>query len=246
MTGSGSVSQVPRDEEQVVLLDVGGVLLLPDPDVVARALRPIGIAPDVAASQYAHYQATAVTDVAGTVARGAAGTSYWREYARACGVPTDLLAQATGHLTTAFREDFGWWQVIPGSREALAELADQVTVALVSNGDGRVESALRELQVCQVGAGPGVAVSAIIDSGIVGVGKPDPRIFTLTLEQLGIAPSRALHVGDTLRSDIDGARNAGIRPLHLAPHGCPDARDGHDHVTHLCGVLAALHTPWAR
>lgn len=60
VAGSGPVSPVRHDADQVVLLDVGGVLLLPHPDVIARALVAIGIALDVAASQYSHYQATVV------------------------------------------------------------------------------------------------------------------------------------------------------------------------------------------
>lgn len=240
MAESGMESPRLHPSDVAVLLDVGGVLLLPDREVVIRALGLTGNQPNDGALERAHYQAISATDLAGTAGSGAAGTSYWREYARACGVADRLVSQTAGRLVTAFEQDFGWWRVIPGSREALAELTALAPVALVSNGDGRVEGALRELEICQVGPGPGVEVAAVIDSGVVGVGKPDPRIFNLALERLGIPPARAVHVGDTLRSDIDGARNAGIRPLHLTPMRCPDLIGDHDHVTHLRDVVATL------
>ncbi len=48
--------------------------------------------------------------------------------------------------------------------------------------------------------------------------KPDPVPFTLCLEQLGIAPSEAVFVGDDWRIDICGANDAGIQPIWLRHH----------------------------
>ena len=44
-----------------------------------------------------------------------------------------------------------------------------------------------------------------------GVAKPDPRIFVLAAERLGVAPEEILHVGDDPVLDVVGARDAGLR-----------------------------------
>jgi putative hydrolase of the HAD superfamily len=49
----------------------------------------------------------------------------------------------------------------------------------------------------------------------VGALKPDPRIFALLLERAGVAPARALHVGDDSVADVEGARRAGVTPVWL-------------------------------
>ena len=43
-----------------------------------------------------------------------------------------------------------------------------------------------------------------------GVPKPHPRIFAHTLEALGVAPDATVHVGDLRRTDVAGARAAGM------------------------------------
>jgi HAD superfamily hydrolase (TIGR01509 family) len=60
-------------------------------------------------------------------------------------------------------------------------------------------------------------LDTIVSSASVGVAKPNPRIFQVALERLGVRPDRALHVGDE-RSDEEGAAAAGMRfaPAPLA------------------------------
>ena len=63
-------------------------------------------------------------------------------------------------------------------------------------------------------------------SAIEETGKPQPEIFLRTCRRLGVAPAEALHVGDSLREDYEGARAAGLRALLLdraaAHEGLPD------------------------
>jgi putative hydrolase of the HAD superfamily len=47
-------------------------------------------------------------------------------------------------------------------------------------------------------------------SARIGYDKPHPGIFEWALEQAGVAPSSALHVGDHLDADVAGARGVGI------------------------------------
>ncbi|CAN5666662.1 hypothetical protein BH11ARM2_BH11ARM2_00390 [soil metagenome] len=53
-----------------------------------------------------------------------------------------------------------------------------------------------------------------------GVEKPDPRVFAIALDRLGLAPEEVVHVGDHLVDDIQGAASAGIRAVHLDRNGC--------------------------
>jgi putative hydrolase of the HAD superfamily len=77
----------------------------------------------------------------------------------------------------------------------------------------------------------------VIDSHLVGIEKPDPRIFKLALDAIDVAPERSLYVGDTVRFDVKGALAAGLRPVHVDPY---DLCDGpHSHI----GSLAEL-TDW--
>ena len=59
---------------------------------------------------------------------------------------------------------------------------------------------------------------AVVDSTVVGFTKPDPRIFTLALDRLGVAAADALMVGDSPSADVDGASAAGIRAALIDPY----------------------------
>ena len=91
-------------------------------------------------------------------------------------------------------------------------------LGIVSNSDGTVERELATRGIAEVGPGDGVDVECIVDSTAVGVAKPDPRIFEIALESMGVAAEDAWYVGDTPAFDVDGARNAGLRPLLLDPY----------------------------
>ena len=71
----------------------------------------------------------------------------------------------------------------------------------------------------QVGPGIGVEVECVIDSGAVGVSKPDPRIFQIALDAIGVAAADAWYVGDMPGIDVVGARAAGLWPIVMDPFG---------------------------
>ena len=101
------------------------------------------------------------------------------------------------------------WGVFPDVRPALAALRDRgLHLAIVSNFDGRLATICGAL-------GLAAAFDAIVMSGRAGCAKPDPRIFRVALERLGVDGSAALHVGDSEHEDVDGARAAGIAALWL-------------------------------
>lgn len=201
-----------------VLLDVGGVFVLPDHEHIAGALARAEVPVDRSQLDRAHYLGVAAleefTEGDRTIWEG-----YNRAYARACGAGDEQLEAAVESLFNEFTVAEVWRRVIPGSREALRRLAElDVKLAIVSNADGTVEEQLRADRICQVGPGPGVAVDAVLDSTVVGVAKPDPKIFELALDRVGVAADRAVHVGDTPAADVVGAQAAGVRPILMDPY----------------------------
>ncbi len=204
-----------------VLLDVGGVFLLPSRDHIRSALDQIGhaVADDDAIDQ-AHYVAvrTFPMDLEGDEYMSPMWNEYLREYARFLGVSPDLVPEAVEHLRNAYVTGWLWTHVIEESVAGLASLAETgVPVGVVSNADGSIEQRLADLEVLQVGDGPGVEVEFVVDSGAVGVEKPDPRIFDFAIEQLDGERADIWYVGDTPAFDIVGARRAGLRPILMDP-----------------------------
>jgi putative hydrolase of the HAD superfamily len=228
-------------EVDAVFLDVGGVFHLPDHRIVGKALLRVGVDAGPDRLDRAHYAGAEALTVwpEGDIRLGL-WTAYERAYAREVGVPDDRLDEAVAELDVAFAEKGVWSRLVPGSLDGLAALAATgVTLAIVSNSDGTLEDRLRAEGICQVGPGAGVPMAIVIDSDAVGVAKPDPGIFRVALDATGVAPERALHIGDTVGADVDGALAAGVRPVHLDPYGfCSD--DSHAHVTDLASVAAAL------
>ena len=58
-----------------------------------------------------------------------------------------------------------------------------------------------------------------ITSQEVGAEKPSPLIFERALERAGAQPENAVHVGDQIASDIEGAVNVGINAVLLDRDG---------------------------
>jgi putative hydrolase of the HAD superfamily len=50
----------------------------------------------------------------------------------------------------------------------------------------------------------------VVDSGVVGVEKPDPAIFAYALDALDLEPAQVWYLGDTVRYDAAGAEAAGL------------------------------------
>jgi putative hydrolase of the HAD superfamily len=223
-----------------VLLDVGGIFHLPDHDKVLAAFARGGHTARAGDLDRAHYTGASrfTVDYEGELPWKELWDDYLDAYTTACGVDDGARADVLEHLHAEFAVGALWSRIVPGSVDALRELAATgVRLGVVSNADGLVAQRLREQEVLQVGPGLGVQVECVIDSGEVGVLKPDPRIFRLALDALGIEPSEAWYVGDMPGIDVVGARGAGIHPLAMDPFGLLGGR-GFDTVASLRDVAA--------
>ena len=207
-----------------MLFDAGGVFLLPDPTVLAPLLAPYGGDPSIDAHVRAHYSGMAAKSAAGST-EGFWG-NYNLAYVESIGVPAYDVAYAA-HVLERTRNAFVWRWPMADSVNALALLvASGMPVGVVSNASGQIEEVLQRSGVCQVGDGPLTSVRVIIDSHVVGVAKPDARIFDHALIHFeGIDPARIAYIGDSVTMDVGGARAAGLHPILLDPFGDHEGAD---------------------
>jgi putative hydrolase of the HAD superfamily len=96
-----------------------------------------------------------------------------------------------------------WRRPVPPMIELVRELRNKgVATAALSNSEGHLAELLTEIGLAPL-------FDAIIDSGRIGVAKPDPRIFAHTLAELAATPDVVVHVGDSWSADVEGALAAG-------------------------------------
>ena len=199
-----------------VLFDAGGVLVLPDPTVLAPLLAYFGGSNEIDRHRRAHY--------AGMKAKSDADAfeSSWdvynHAYVAAVGVDPVDRDEASGVLDRT-RYHHTWRWAIPESRAALDSFASAgVPMGVVSNASGQIEAMLRR-SIAQVGPGEHVEMRVIVDSHVVGVAKPDPAIFDHALPAFSEFEIRRIaYVGDSVTMDIAAATAAGLHPILLDPY----------------------------
>jgi HAD superfamily hydrolase (TIGR01509 family) len=203
------LSLAPVPPLRAVLFDAGNTLVFLD---YARMAEGVGAALDLPLTEQG---LASQAGEAGLAMERASGSDQERAAAyldalfRLGGVPAGRLGEVRNCLTRMHRDRHLWCSVRDRTPEALERLrAVGIRLAVVSNSDGRVEQALRA-------AGLRDYFEVVIDSNLVGVEKPDPRIFQAALDALGIAPEEALYVGDLYEVDVVGARAAGIEAVLL-------------------------------
>jgi HAD superfamily hydrolase (TIGR01509 family) len=105
----------------------------------------------------------------------------------------------------------------PGTPGALAALRDRgLTLAIVSNTMRTPGATIRQL-LARFGILDHFAHTTFSDE--VGVRKPAPEIFGLALRAVGGEPATAVHVGDDLVLDVEGAQATGMRVIHVSTGG---------------------------
>ena len=118
-------------------------------------------------------------------------------------------------------EDPGSWRLFPETAATLAQLkARGLELGIISNFDSRLFPVMRGLGI--EGAFDTVTISSLVQAA-----KPSPKIFQQALEKHAVDPDEALHVGDSLRDDVEGARKAGLHAVLLDRQGAHSGTGGH-------------------
>ena len=116
------------------------------------------------------------------------------------------------HVFNVFADPVSW-KLFPEVLPTLKELRSRgLELGIVSNFDSRLFNIVRGLGLADLFA-------TITISTLAHAAKPSPRIFELALEQHAVEPAEALHVGDSLRDDVEGATKAGLTAVLLARQG---------------------------
>ena len=209
---------------RALLFDAGNTLLRMNYPAIALHLRGRGHAAEVEAIEEAELHARVRLDA--DLARGvstegrAAQDGYLAYLLEGLGITDPDEVEAAAAFRRSYNAPAGLFdRAVPEAQAILQRVkAAGLTVGVVSNSNGNAHALLEQ-------AGLSDDLDFVIDSGVVGVEKPDPRIFELALRQAGVAAREAAYVGDLYSVDVVGSRAAGLHPILLDPRGYWGPRD---------------------
>lgn len=193
---------------EAVLFDVGGVVLTPADARFEHAVRHVGV----------NYTACEGQRVVARAVHFAAKTprpaEFWASdqkatfVAAALGIPHDRSHEFWSVLTGESGKDASlpalWSDVAPDCIETISDLRSMgFKIGLVSNSDGTLSSLL-----CSSGIDH--LFDDVIDSNVVGLAKPDERIFSLAAKRLGVDIATVVFVGDDPFFDLRASQAVGV------------------------------------
>ena len=103
-------------------------------------------------------------------------------------------------------------EVLKRTRPVVKTLSEHYKLVLVSNFYGNIQAVLKDF-------GLDGFFSRIIESSVVGVRKPDPAIYRLGVEAMGLPAGQVLVVGDSFSKDVVPAKKVGCKVAWLKGEG---------------------------
>lgn len=200
---------------KAILFDAGNTLVWLDHPYLVTLLAGHGVHTTVEALMSAEAEAKLVLGEMMRAGQGGGGESaaetLFREMFRRAGAADEQFPALSAALWARHAESHLWKNVREHTAETLDELRRRgYRLGVISNADGRVDGLLRSV-------GLAAPFEFIMDSREAGVEKPDPRIFRLGAERMGLHPSEVAYVGDIYEIDVQGSRAAGMRPILIDP-----------------------------
>jgi putative hydrolase of the HAD superfamily len=114
------------------------------------------------------------------------------------------------------------WSLYPDTVDSLTTLKAQgLELGIISNFDSRLFSVLRGLGIEHL-------FETVTISSLAKSAKPAPQIFKLALDKHALDPTEAVHVGDSVQDDVEGARQAGLFAVLIDRRARPDERTTRD------------------
>jgi putative hydrolase of the HAD superfamily len=160
-------------------------------------------------------------------------TAAWQAALAAQGIRDDDLARSMAGRFAAARRRYPRYPEVDPLLAALR--ARGLRLGIVTNG-------VPDLQRTKLaGSGLEEAFDAVVISGEIDCGKPDPGIFHHILGEMGVPPAEAVMVGDNPGRDVAGGRAAGLRTVWVQRNG--RARDPRHPADLECTDLSAI-LPW--
>ena len=217
------MTPAPRSPLRAIFLDIGDTVMRPNPSwehVYAIAFAEQGIEVDVADLERA---LRAAYHHGGWGLGEPFEPSEAESFRRTVAIDQAAIAElGIGPMPPEFfnrlHELFmitGHWHVFPDAYEALPAIRERgITLGAVSNWVWDLPELLHSLDLVRY-------FDFIVASARVGFEKPHRGIFEYALEQAGVAPDEAIHVGDHVDADVAGATALGIGAVLI------DRRDRH-------------------
>lgn len=122
---------------------------------------------------------------------------------------------------------------IDRAKPVLEKLAARYPLVLVSNFYGNIETVLTDFGIRDY-------FKDIIESAVLGIRKPDPRIFMHGVKALGLLPEETLVIGDSLRKDIEPAESIGCQVLWIKGEGWTAEENAQTHPNMILELTEAL------
>ena len=193
---------------KLVTLDLDNTLWDVDSIIIEAEKNLIQWLGDHVPDSLAHYQAEALADIRAEVTTAHSDQSHDLSFLR-----TQILVEVmkrTGlndseanlrarQAFDVFFEGRNRVVLFPGAEDMLQHLSDKYLLYALTNGNANIDK-----------AGIGHFFSGAYSSADVGTKKPHPDMFNAPLTALGFAPTEAIHIGDHLIDDIEGAANVGM------------------------------------
>lgn len=124
-------------------------------------------------------------------------------------------------------------ECVDEARPVLEKLHDAYPMVLVSNFYGNVEAVLTDFGLRHL-------FKAVIESAVVGVRKPDPQIFRLGVDALGLQPYQVVVVGDSMKKDILPAESIGCHVAWIKGKGWTAEEDAMQHPSQIANLAELL------
>ncbi|WP_435176015.1 HAD family hydrolase [Halorussus sp. AFM4] len=159
------------------------------------------------------------------------------EIAGDCGRDPDLGRRVADAF--AAERDHSRVECLPGAAAAVEALAADHALGVVTNGPPGMQT--EKLAA----AGLADRFETVVFAGHDAATKPDPEPFEAALADLGAAADRAVHVGNSLSSDVAGAHAAGLRSVWVpAEDGVDPDPEPHHALPSLERLAGSGRPPW--
>ncbi len=193
---------------EAILFDAGQTFLFPDFPFLKKLLAEYGVATDILPLQKGAALAREKTFRYREKENWKDYLTFWMKYA---GAPAAAIPEILTRILERHKREHLWSWPDPTAAEVFARLKNLgYRLGVISNSDGSIASSMQKFGFTPF-------FDCMIDSHVVGVEKPDPRIFELALQQLGLPAEGCVYIGDNYDRDVIGARRAGLVPILIDP-----------------------------
>ena len=202
---------------KAVFFDVGGTLIRVHPsvgDVYARYARPFGYSGNAQTLNdgfRTQWKKMGGIESLGHQSGAKAEREFWYKLVYEVFEPLgglDRFEEYFDIIFEVFREKANWQVFEDVTQSKILETLQKqgVILGVISNWDSRLLSTLENIGLAQY-------FDFILSSAVIGSAKPDQKIFQEALRRSGVAPHETCHIGDEIRTDIEGANRAGIHSI---------------------------------